>query len=88
MVDMRVVFDAGSARDAGQPGVASLTNALLDQGAAGLDAGAIARGFEQQGAKLSGGVDRDMAWLSLRSLSDRSVADACFRTVWQGVVTS
>ena len=52
MLDIRVVFDAGSARDADQPGVASLTNALLDQGAAGLDAGAIAAGFEQHGAKL------------------------------------
>ena len=78
MVDMRVVFDAGSARDAGQPGVASLTNALLDQGAAGLDAGAIARGFEQHGAKLSGGIGRDMAWLSLRSLSDKKLLTPSF----------
>ncbi len=78
MVDMRVVFDAGSARDGDHPGVASLTNALLDQGAAGLDADAIARGFEQQGAKLGGGVDRDMAWLSLRSLSDKALLTPAF----------
>jgi len=78
MLDIRVVFDAGSARDADQPGVASLTNALLDQGAAGLDAGAIAAGFEQHGAKLSGGAGRDMAWLTLRSLSDKSLLTRSF----------
>lgn len=70
ILDVRVVFDAGSARDGKQAGVAALTNALLDQGAAGMDAGAIARGFEQSGAELGSGSERDMAWLSLRSLSD------------------
>jgi zinc protease len=78
MLDIRVVFDAGSARDADKPGVASLTNALLDQGAAGMDAGAIAAGFEQYGAKLSGGAGRDMAWLTLRSLSDKSLLTPSF----------
>jgi len=70
MVDIRVVFDAGSARDGKQGGVASLANALLDQGAAGLDADEIAQGFEQYGSNLGGGSERDMAWLSLRSLTD------------------
>ena len=73
MVDVRVVFDAGSARDAAQPGLASLTNLLLDQGAAGLDADAIATGFEARGAQMGSGSDRDTAWLSLRSLSDEKL---------------
>ncbi|HED19789.1 MAG TPA: insulinase family protein, partial [Gammaproteobacteria bacterium] len=64
MVDVRIVFDAGSARDAKQPGVASLTNALLDQGAAGLNADQIAQGFERLGSDLGGGSARDMAWVS------------------------
>ena len=70
MVDIRLVFDAGAARDGDQAGVASLTNALLGQGAAGLSAGEIAQSFEQKGAKLGNGSERDMAWLSLRSLTD------------------
>ena len=70
MVDVRIVFDAGSARDDGKGGVAALTSALLDKGAAGMDAGAIARGFEQRGAQFDSGSERDMAWVSLRSLSD------------------
>ena len=75
MLDIRIVFDAGSARDADQSGVASLTNALLDQGAAGLDAGQIAQGFEQRGANIGNGVERDMAWLSLRSLTDAKLLE-------------
>ncbi|MGD8936217.1 MAG: insulinase family protein, partial [Thiogranum sp.] len=69
IVDVRIVFDAGSARDGERPGVAGLTSALLDQGAAGMDADAIAGGFEQRGAQLGTGSERDMAWVSLRSLS-------------------
>ncbi|GMQ88123.1 MAG: pitrilysin family protein [Gammaproteobacteria bacterium] len=70
MVDVRIVFDAGAARDGEQSGVASLTNALLDEGAAGLNADQIAQGFEQLGSNLGGGSGRDMAWVSVRSLTD------------------
>jgi zinc protease len=75
MVDVRVVFDAGSARDADKPGLASLTNAMLDQGAAGLNADAIATGFEERGAQVGNSSDRDTAWLSLRSLSDKKLLE-------------
>ena len=75
MVDIRLVFRAGAARDGAQGGVASLTNALLDQGAGGLDADQIARGLEQYGAELGNGAERDMAWLSLRSLTDSKLLD-------------
>lgn len=33
MVDVRVVFDAGSARDGDTPGLADMTNSLLNDGA-------------------------------------------------------
>ena len=70
MVDVRVVFAAGSARDAALPGLAGLTNGLLDKGAAGLSADAIADRLEGLGAQLGSGSLRDMAWVSLRSLND------------------
>jgi zinc protease len=70
MVDINITFAAGSARDAGHPGLASLTSTLLDKGAAGLSADEIAVRAESLGARLSSGSARDMAWLSLRSLSD------------------
>ena len=42
MVDVNITFAAGSARDDGHPGLASMTSTLLDKGAAGLSADEIA----------------------------------------------
>jgi zinc protease len=75
MVDVRVVFAAGSARDAALPGLAGLTNGLLDKGASGLSADAIADRLDGLGAQLGSGSLRDMAWVSLRSLSDAAHFD-------------
>lgn len=75
MVDIRLVFDAGGSRDGNHPGVARLTSGLLDQGADGLDANTIARGLEQRGAVLGTGSERDMAWISLRSLVDAKLLE-------------
>ena len=68
IVDIRIIFDAGSARDNGQAGLAVLTNALLAEGAADKTSQQIAEQFEDVGAQFSNGALRDMAWLSLRSL--------------------
>jgi zinc protease len=70
MVDVNITFAAGSARDDGHPGLASLTSTLLDKGAAGLSADEIAVRVESLGARLGSDSARDMAVLSLRSLSD------------------
>lgn len=70
MVDVNLTFAAGGARDDGHAGLAALTNTLLDKGAAGLDADEISRRVESLGAQLGSGSARDMAWLSLRTLSD------------------
>jgi len=72
MVDVNVTFAAGSVRDAGSPGLARLTNTLLDMGAAGLSADEIAARIESLGAELSTSSAREMAAVSLRSLSDRA----------------
>lgn len=70
MVDIQIVFNAGSARDGEQPGLAQFTHTLLDKGAGGLSADEIAAKLEGVGARLGGDSLRDMATLSLRSLSD------------------
>ncbi|HEW98148.1 MAG: insulinase family protein [Candidatus Parabeggiatoa sp. nov. 3] len=70
MVDIEIVFDAGSARDGKQSGLAMLTNDLLSEGAAGHSADEIAEHFDNLGAELSNSVDSDMASVSLRSLSE------------------
>ena len=73
MVDVRLVFDAGSARDGGHAGLADLTNRLLGDGADGLNADQIAQRFESQGAQFGVDVGRDTATVSLRSLSDEAM---------------
>ena len=70
MVDVRLVFDAGAARDGDRPGLARLTNLLLDHGAGEWDTNTVAERFEDLGAVYGAGVARDMATVSLRSLSD------------------
>ncbi len=69
MFDLRVTFAAGSSQDGNTPGLATLTNAMLNEGVAGKDVTAIAEGFEGLGADFGNGSYRDMAVASLRSLS-------------------
>lgn len=69
MFDVRLTFAAGSSQDSGVPGLAMLTNAMLNEGVEGKDVTAIAQGFEGLGADFGNGSYRDMAIASLRSLS-------------------
>ena len=69
MFDLRLTFAAGSSQDGRVPGLATLTNAMLNEGVPGKDVGAIAAGFEGLGAEFGNGAYRDMAVASLRSLS-------------------
>jgi len=81
MVDVRVVFDAGSARDGDHPGLAHLTNDMLDQGGAGqLDANAVAARFDSLGADFSTSSHRDMAIVKLRSLTEPKLLDPALAT--------
>ena len=70
MLDVKVVFNAGSAQDKTLPGMALLTNAMLSEGAAGKSSDEIAAAFEDVGANFGNSAKRDMAILSLRTLTD------------------
>ena len=70
MVDIQIVFDAGSTRDADSLGIAMLTNSLLAEGANGEDADTISNGFESLGAIYVADVGYDSASLQLRSLTE------------------
>lgn len=70
IVDVQVDFAAGTAREReGKAGEAALTRSLLDLGVAGMDETQIASRMADLGAKLAGGVDRDRAFITLRTLS-------------------
>mgnify|MGYP000308384755 CR=1 FL=1 len=72
MVDVRIVFDAGSARDNGKPGLASMMNLLLDHGAGKWNTNQIEERFDSVGAQFATSALRDMAVVSLRSLTDEA----------------
>lgn len=72
MVDIEVVFDAGAARDGKQSGLALFANAMLNEGAAGLNTDQIAIAFEDVGAQFGNSSQRDMAALSVRTLTEES----------------
>ena len=73
MVDVRLTFDAGSARDSeimpGAYGLAHLAANLLDEGTRSQTADQIAATFEQVGTQFSASAYRDMFVVEIRSLS-------------------
>jgi len=80
MIDIKVVFNAGAARDGDLPGIAKMTNAMLDEGTAGMDADQIATAFANVGANYSASSERDMAVLSLRSLTEQQALTQALNT--------
>ena len=81
MLDMRVVFDAGSARDGDTPGISVLTNALLTDGAGDWDADQIAERIESVGAELNVDALRDMAYVSIRTLTQEKPLSVAIETL-------
>jgi len=80
MMDMRVVFDAGAARDGKKHGLALLTNGLLAEGAGEWDTGQIAERFDGVGASFSNSSHRDMSVLSLRTLTQKELMETALET--------
>ena len=88
MVDIKILFDAGNARDPlDKKGLAMLSGSLLDEGAGGKDANAISYEFESLGASFSSDVGYDSASLSLRTLSDKNKLKAALKNL-KRVVTA
>ncbi len=69
IIDIGVLFHAGSAQDKNSPGIAQFTAQMLDQGTQNLNADQIATRFETVGAHYSANTNQDMTVLNLRSLS-------------------
>ncbi len=80
MMDLRVVFDAGAAKDGDKHGLAILTNGLLAEGAGDWNSTQIAERFEGVGANFSNSSHRDMSLLSLRSLTDEKLLNQALDT--------
>lgn len=71
IVDLKVVFSAGTSRDPENlHGLALFTNSLLDEGAGGMHANDIAYEFERVGAIYGADATYDSASVNLRSLAE------------------
>lgn len=75
IIDVSVVFSAGSSFDGEHGGIATLTNAMLDEGTKLHSSDEIAQAFEDVGAQFRSGVELDYATVSLRSMSDKKFLD-------------
>jgi zinc protease len=81
MVDIQVVFDAGSARDGKQFGVAGLTADVLGTGAGSWNADDIAKRFENVGAQFGAAASTDLATVTLRTLTDSALFNKALETM-------
>lgn len=80
MLDIQVLFYAGSARDGDKAGLAQLTNAMFDEGAGHLSADQIAEKFDAVGAQYMTATDRDSGAVGLRTLSDSAFLNPALET--------
>lgn len=80
MLDIRLVFDAGSARDGEHGGLARMTNLALAFGTSDLDADGVAERFESVGAQFGASAARDMAIVRLRTLTEPDWMEAALGT--------
>lgn len=69
IVDIQIVFTAGSAFDDNMPGIAQITNQLIGKDTQALSTDAIAEKFESLGALFDTHISRDAATVTLRTLS-------------------
>lgn len=83
MLEVNVVFPAGSARDGDKSGLAQLTNAMLNQGTIHLNADQIAEQFDSVGAQFGATTIRDMSIINLQSLTDKKYLDPALKTFSQ-----
>ncbi|WP_319381053.1 pitrilysin family protein [Thiomicrorhabdus sp.] len=75
ILDVRVTFDAGSARDGEKWGLASMTAAMIGSATAERDENRISDDFNRLGAVFSQQASRDSAAFSLRSLSRSQIRE-------------
>ena len=81
IVDIRISFEAGSARDGAQLGLASLTNEMMAQGADGLSTDQLLESLAGVGAEFGSHIGMDNAGFSLRSLSDPTLLQPALDTL-------
>jgi len=86
MLDMRLLFAAGSARDADKEGIAALTARLLKSGTNKWNADQLAQRFDAVGAQYTVDTQRDYTAHSLRTLTQSDLLKQAIST-FQALLT-
>lgn len=73
MLDIKLVFDAGSARDENLKGVAALTSQMIGEETANHSPQALSERYDELGVKFSTESYRDMSIVSLRTLTQAQI---------------
>jgi zinc protease len=87
MLDVEIVFDAGSARDGAHNGLAALTAAMLTQGAGSWNADEFAERTAALGAAISVDTDRDLTSVALRTLTQQPTLETALEMLTTVVTT-
>lgn len=85
MVDIRIAFDAGSARDGEHWGLASFTASLLGTATPQMDENQINEAFNAVGAQLSADVGRDQVSISVRTLTRPEILETTLNVMEQSL---
>jgi len=96
MIDFRLIFDAGAARDGSfksgggdvLAGLAKLTNGLIFEGTSELSADQIADQFASLGVEYGNGSYRDMAVVNVRTLSYEKQRDSALELLTKILATA
>ena len=80
MLDIEVAFDAGSARDGENWGVAAMTSGLLGTTTSKLNEDQVSEAFNSIGAQIGSGVTRDSASISIRTLTRPEIMQTALNT--------
>lgn len=80
MLDAAVIFKAGSIYDAGKYGLATLTNAMLNEGAGQYNVDQLANNFNNVGAIFGNFTDKETSVFSLRTLVQAKYLQPAIKT--------
>lgn len=80
MLDIAVVFKAGSIYDKGNYGLANLTNGMLNEGTSNADTSQLAEKFDDVGAVYNNFTNREMSIVTLRTLVKSKYLSAALNT--------
>lgn len=87
IVDIEIIFNAGSAYDGSKPGVSQLTNCMLNQGTKHSSADELALKLENAGVEFGVTSDRDVGKIGIRSLKDSSYLNQALQILTEVVCT-